>query len=433
MANLEQHRFSIFGINFYTPAIALALAIAFLLIVVATQAAQAQTYQVIYNFPNGANPEAGLTMDAGGNLYGTTAGNGVGGNVGTVFELIHRGSGWTLNPLYSFKDDGSDGATPTARVLFGPNGALYGTTSAGGGSGCGGVGCGTVFSLRPSPTACKTALCPWTETVLYRFAGSPDGATPGYGDLAFRAGNIYGTTINGGDSNEGVVYELTPSGSGWTESVIYRFTQGAGTDGFEPFAGVIFDTAGNLYGTTYGGGSLLGGTVYQLTPSGSGWTENILDNFVHGGTGPDFPIGGLIFDGSGNLYGATPYGGINRRGVVYELTPSGGGWTESDLYAFNGTVGPYCSLTLDPGGNLYGTTYEEGIVNGGCPLGCGTVFKLTQTGGNWTETDLYDFTGINGDGTQPISNVVFDSGGNLYGTTTFGGSHNGGIVWEITP
>lgn len=215
----------------------------------------------------------------------------------------------------------------------------------------------------------------------------------------------------------------------------YRFTQGGGTDGGEPFAGVIFDTAGNLYGTTYGGGSGFGGTVYQLTLSDSGWTENILDNFVYGGTGPDFPVGGLIFDGSGNLYGATPYGGTYRTGVVYELTPSGNGWTESNLYSFpNGGAGPYCSLTMDPAGNLYGTTYADGIVNnGGCPFGCGTVFKLAPTGGIWTETDLYDFTGINGDGTRPISNVVFDSSGNLYGTTTFGGSRNGGVVWEITP
>jgi len=431
MASPGQHRIWIFSL----PAANAALAIAFLLIAGTTQPAQAQTYQIIFNFTNGANPEAGLTMDAAGNLYGTTAGNGVGGNVGTVFKLTHRGSGWTLSLLYSFNADGSDGATPIARVLFGPDGALYGTTEVGGG-----YGYGTVFSLRPPATVCRAISCPWTETVLYSFAGSPDGAYPGYGDLAFdRAGNIYGTTINGGDSNEGVVYELTPSGRGWTESVLYRFGQGGGTDGFEPFAGVIFDGAGNLYGTTYGGGSTLGGTVYQLTPSGSGWTENIIANFVHGGTGPDSPIGGLIFDGSGNLYGATPYGGINRRGVVYELTPSGGGWTESDLYAFvspSGSAGPYCSLTLDAAGNLYGTTYEDGINNGDCGNGgngCGTVFKLTQTGGIWTETDLYDFTGINGDGTQPISNVVFDSSGNLYGTTTFGGSHYGGIVWEITP
>jgi len=195
-----------------------------------------------------------------------------------VFKLTHRGSGWALNTLYSFRG-GQDGAFPEARAIIGPDGALYGTTAGGGGGSCTQYyysGCGTVFRLAPPASACKIALCPWTETVLYRFTGQTDGASPTLGDLLLfdQAGSLYGTASLGGSSNCtqgcGVVFKLTPSNGGWTETTVYSFT---GPDGAWPFGGLIFDAAGNLYGTTESGGSYNYGAIYELMPSDSGWNE----------------------------------------------------------------------------------------------------------------------------------------------------------------
>ena len=393
---------------------------------------------IIHNFTggqDGGNPYTGLTMDKAGNLYGTTYYGGH--DFGTVFRLKRSGSNWTLNPLYSFFGQTyGDGGLPDARVIVGPDGSLYGTTEVGGGTDCfGGVGCGTVFNLRPKPTACLTGpnSCPWTETVLYRFSGGPDGGSPD-GDLLFdQAGNIYGTTQYGGANDNGVVYELTPSGGSWTESVLYSFR--GGSDGGVPYAGVIFDQAGNLYGTTRAGGDLgcsfIGnygcGTVFQLTPSGSGWAENVLYNFTGGNDG-GLPNAGLISDKSGNLYGATITFGAGGGGTVFELTPSNGSWTLKTLHSFTGAPlvanGPHGTLVMDGAGNLYGTT-----VSG--PVYYGTVFELSPSNGGWTYKDLYDFTG-GSDGEFPYCNVVIDAKGNLYGTTYGGGSQGVGVVWEIT-
>ena len=398
---------------------ALAMAIVFTL----TQSAQAQTFKVIYNFTAGGDgryPYAGLTMDRAGSLYGTAAYGGGGGG-GTAFRLSRRGSGWAFNPLHSFAG-GNDGANPYAGVVFGPDGSLYGTTYSGGG----GDG-GTVFNLKPPAAACKTALCPWTETVLYGLAN------PGLGDLIFdQAGNLYGTTLGGGLNSYGTAYKLAPSDGGWTGSILHSFTGGINGDGALPDAGLIFDRVGNLYGTTYGGGSgncfpTGCGTVYQLTPSGSGWTENVLYNFQNGGDG-DYPTAGLIFDPSGNLYGSTSNGGSGGGGTVFKLTLSGGSWTYSLVYSFTGSVddtcGPWGTLVMDGAGNLYGTTYCDGA------NGAGNIFKLTPEGGGWTYTSLHDFGGS--DGIYPYCSVVFDASGNLYGTTPFGGAYGHGVVWEIT-
>jgi uncharacterized repeat protein (TIGR03803 family) len=396
-----------------------ALAIAFMLIVVAAQPAQAQTYSVIHNFTgamDGRYPYAGVTLDKAGNVYGTTYG--YPGSYGTVYELKHKGSGWTVSPLYSFTG-GYDGAYPTARVIFGPNGTLYGTTEQGG------SGYGSVFNLRPSAAACRTALCPWTETVLYAFADEGGAFYPLFGDLLFdQAGNIYGTTQSGGQFDAGTVYEMTGSGSNWTESVLYSF---AGTDGNAPYAGVIFDSAGNLYGTTYYGGLDSYGTVFELTKS-IGWTESCINSFRNGSDG-SYPWAGLIFDQSDSkLYGATSDGGTGGGGTVFELTPGANcNWTLKTLYSFTGgyQCGPRGTLFMDPSSsNLYGTTYCDG------KYGFGNIWELIYP--NWTYKDLYDFTGAN-DGGNPISNVVFDANGNLYGTTYGGGSQGVGVVWEITP
>jgi uncharacterized repeat protein (TIGR03803 family) len=246
--------------------------------------ARTQSFTVLHDFSganDGGSPSGVLTIDRGGSLYGTANGGGAHFD-GTVFMLKHSGSNWLFNLLYSF--DGAGGANPSAAVVFGPNGTLYGTTTGGGNPACL-FGCGTVYKLQPQTVACKTALCPWTHTLLYQFSGGADGGEPGYGDVIFdAAGNMYGTTLGGGAFTEGVVYELTPSGSGWTESVLWSFGQPG--DGREPFSGVIFDRSGNLFGTTFEGGAGNTGTVFELMPTMSGWTDSILSN---GG----YPIAGL--------------------------------------------------------------------------------------------------------------------------------------------
>src|SRR5271166_258725 len=275
MKSPGQHRIRIFEINFRAVTIALTLTLLFASVAVLTPAAQAQTFNVIHTFTgagDGGSPSAGVTFDkAEKNLYGTTYYYGTHG-YGAVYQLKQKQGKWTVNPLYSFAG-GKDGAYPQARVIFGPDGSLYGTTDEGGSSNL-----GTVFKLRPPASACKTALCAWTETELYAFKGSADGAYPGLGDLLFdQGGNIYGTTVNGGSPhNIGVVYELTPSGPSWTESVLYSFS---GNDGATPWSNVTFDSAGNLYGTTDVGGLYSSGTAFQLMPSMGGWTENILNNW----------------------------------------------------------------------------------------------------------------------------------------------------------
>lgn len=408
-----------------------ALTIVVLLAFAVTQSAQAQTYTVVHNFTggqDGASPRAGLTPDAAGNLYGTTYSGGSG--YGTAYELTHNGSGWSFNLLYSF-GGGNDGAGPFARVNIGPNGGLYGTTrSGGGGTGCNRYdydGCGTVFSLQPPPNAYPPAS--WTDTVLYRFSGGSDGAHPAAGDLIFdQAGSIYGDTYQGGSSGCGAVFKLTRSGSSWTEGVLYAFT--GGIDGCFAHA-VTFDQLGNLYGTGWIGGTHSLGTVFELTPSGPPWTENTLYSF-QGGTDGQVPVAGVIFDGSGNMYGSTSQAGQGGGGTVFELTPSGGGWTFSTLHGFSGSNGPEATLVMDRGGSLYGTTNGDGL------YGYGSAFKLTPSGGGtWTYTSLHDFTG-GSDGANPFSNLVFDASGNLYGTASAGGTGSAcsggcGVVFEITP
>lgn len=411
--------------------VTLAMAMVFALTVALSQATQGQTYTVIHTFTggaDGASPQSGLTIDAAGNLYGTAIGGG-GGGYGAVFKLHHVNSGWIFTPLYAFTGS-NDGAEPSSRVIFGPGGSLYGTTTAGGGGPCSGInyspGCGTVFNLRPSATACKTALCPWVENVLYRFTGGSDGAYP-LGDLTFdQAGSIYNTTYLGGSYGFGVTYELMPSNGGWAQSVIYSFTGGA--DGATPAGGVIFDRSGNLYGTSSGGYTNGYGTVFQLTPSGSsGWIYNVIYTFQNGSDGA-YPSAGLILDGSGNLYGTTSINGPDNGGTVFELTPSHGGWMFIGIHRFTGCdlICLTDSLVMDRAGNLYGTTFGAGA------YGFGNVFKLTPLNDNWIYSSLHDFTG-GSDGLSPEGGVALDANGNLYGTTTNGGAYNDGVVWEIRP
>jgi uncharacterized repeat protein (TIGR03803 family) len=396
-----------------------------------TIGAQAQTYSVLYTFTggqDGANPIAGLAMDRAGNLYGTAELGGGGGlcngnGCGTVFKLVRKGSGWVLISLYGFTG-GNDGAFPQARVTIRPNNSFYSTTAQGGAAGCD-SGCGTVFNLRPANAR--------TETVLHQFGTGADGFFP-YGDLTFdQAGNIYGTTSFGGVSKLGTVYVLKNVDGQWQESVIYSFS---GSDGASPSAGVIFDNAGNIYGTTTAGSPVGYGTVFQLTRSDSGWTEKTLYAFQNGSDGA-YPVGGLIFDRSGNLYGTTSAAGSGSGGggTVFRLRPnSDGSWTFNVLYSFSGNYGggPQSTLVMDSERNLYGTTQSDGAHS------FGSVFKLTRSGHMWTYFDLYDFT-FGSDGYLPYGSLILDANGNLYGTTAQGGNLSGcmgngcGVVFEITP
>jgi len=384
--------------------------------------ASAQTFTVLHNFTNGndgSTPWAGLTIDRAGNLYGTTSG--FTRASGTVFRLTQRSGTWVFGTLYSFTG-GDDGANPETRVVFGPDGSLYGTTTQGG------LGSGTVFKLQPRPTACPTTFCPWKERVLYAFGtdGGGDGAYPS-GEVTFdRTANIYGVTAEGGAYETGTAYELALSNGTYSHSTIYSFDEYGKNEAY-PAGLLSFDSSGNLYGIAAGVLSL-DSKVYELVPSPSGWTETTVFNQFTDASG-ERPTGGVILDASGNLYGAVSFRGANNGGAVYKLSAEGGNWIFDVLFSFQGNgnpSGPASFLYMDSAGNIYGTTYQDGAQNHG------SVFKLTPQNGSWLYTSLHDFTG-GSDGSEPVSNVVLDSSGNLYGTTSAGGAFGYGVVWEITP
>jgi uncharacterized repeat protein (TIGR03803 family) len=354
--------------------------------------AAAQELTTLYAFTggDGANPGLGLIADPAGNLYGTTGGGGASGQ-GTVFQLDPSGN---LTVLHSFT--GGDGSHPRAGLIADAAGNLYGTTITGGATDV-----GTVFQLTPSGDL----------NVLYSFTGGSDGALPFAGVIADAAGNLYGTTIDGGAGGQGTVFQLDPSG---TLTVLYSPDDGS------PWAGLLADAAGNLYGTIDAGDGP--GTIFQLTPSG---TLNVLHRF----TGRDgaIPHGRLIADAAGNLYGTTHNGGTSGYGTVFQLDSSG---TVTVLHSFTGGSDgayPEAGLIADTAGNFYGTTY------GGGAGGQGTVFQVTLSG---ALTVLHSFTGGT-DGGRPVADLLADAAGNLYGTTGFGGTTAScpggcGTVFELT-
>ncbi|MGA2373793.1 MAG: choice-of-anchor tandem repeat GloVer-containing protein [Candidatus Korobacteraceae bacterium] len=409
--------------------------------------APAQTFTVLHTFTGGADGYAptSVVSDGAGNLYGDAA---YGGNYesscnyvgtqtgcGVVFKMSHHGSSWIFDPLASF--DGANGYDPLQGITIAPNGTLYSTTFYGGPGGpeCRsfGPGCGTVVELRPPASFCQSFSCPWTVSDIHQFVGGPsDGQFPELGSLTMdAAGNLYGTTLSGGEYGDGMVYEMSPSGNGWTMSVLYNFGF-ADIDGIGPEGGVVFDKFGNLYGVAIQGGAGLG-TVYQLSPSSSGWNIHLVHSFNYETDGAN-PLGTPVIDSSGNIYGTTLSYGPNNAGTVWEASPSnGGGWNFSVLYAFAGPgEGSYGGLLMDSAGNLYGAT-ESGGTNG-----YGTVFKLSPGNGGWSYTSLHDFS-EGSDGSGPLSNLSMDSAGNLYGVTGYGGQigpsclSGCGVVFEITP
>jgi uncharacterized repeat protein (TIGR03803 family) len=376
------------------------------LLAAAGGAAQAdgQTFSVLHNFsgPDGAAPQSVLIMDSSGNLYGTTA-NGGSGGYGTAFKLD---SSAALTPLTNLSTSSGDGYSPYAGlVLYAGN--LYGTTYQGGSSYC-----GTVFKIDSNGVL----------STVYNFPGGADGAHPAAALIADGAGNLYGTTYSGG-TGYGTVFALNLSTGTltWTHALSYN-------DGANPEAGLVLDsTSGNLYGTTYFGGSYGQGTVFTITTSGAGFAVLHTFSGADGGN----PYGGLVRDSSGNLYGTTVYGGTAGYGTVFKLETSA---VLTTLYSFtNGTDGgnPNAGLAIDRAGNHYGVAEHGGNSTAtGCqggyysPPGCGTVFELTSSSGNYSFKVVHTFT--YGDGANPLAGLFIDSTGNIYGTTLYGGTPSSG-------
>ncbi|HEV8046874.1 MAG TPA: choice-of-anchor tandem repeat GloVer-containing protein [Terriglobales bacterium] len=302
--------------------------------------------------PDGALPESGVVRDKEGNLYGTTCCGGV-TNHGTVYKVSPEG---VETVLHNFAGP-PDGWGPVGGLVRDREGNLYGTTSMGGTGNCGnGYGCGTIFELTASGK----------ERVLYSFTGQSDGYTPLAGLHRDERGNLYGTTVIGGIYSVGTVYKLTRSGS---LTVLHSF---AGPDGANPTAVLVRDKAGNLYGTTGDGGAQNMGTVFEITTAGA---EKVLYSFTGGSSDGSYPRAGVARDANGNLYGTTYSGGSANKGTVFKVTPAG---AETILHSFTDSpdgANPVNKVTLDAKGNIYGMTFYGG--NTACSSGCGIVFKVT--------------------------------------------------------
>jgi uncharacterized repeat protein (TIGR03803 family) len=415
-----------------------------LLVFTACAAAQAQpTLTTLYNFTGGSdgfNPTAGVVIGSGGVLYGTTYSYGSFTNEGTAFSLTPpaaAGGAWTHTTIQEFT--GNNGVYVHGGLVIGSGGVLYGTCHNGGADN----DYGTAFSLTP-PSSPGGA---WTGDVIWEFA-TGYGNQPLAGMVIGKGGVLLGTT-----SVDSTVYELIPpasSGGAWTYHNVHIFT-GYPSDGNIPDGGVVIGKDGVLYGTTQRGGNSYCsglspgcGVVFSLTPPatpGGAWTEAVLHNFNNDGTDGFYPEAGVVVGLKGALYGTTFDGGTDNYGTVFSLTPPaspGGAWTYAILYSFvGGSDGahPLASLTVGRHGVLYG------ITNTGGPTNNGTVFSLTpptSPGGPWSEAVLHSFSGS--DGSEPTAPVVIGSGGVLYGTTELGGSHicgglgNGcGTVFSLTP
>jgi len=399
----------------------------------------ASTETVLHNFggrTDGFEPVATLVFDSQGNLYGTTLYGGLecmgGLGCGLAFQLRPNSDGsWSEYVIHNFT--GTDGERPNSPLVLDSRGNVYGTTETSTSSGY-----GTVFELTPNGDGS------WAESILHAFVGSWDGGYPHA--IAFdRSGRLYGTTSFNSNGFAGVFRLAEVSPQYWYELVLHSFSGARGADG-DPVGILTFDAAGAIYGTTYDGGPRGSGTVFKLARDRGdpGWTETVLYTFkgraFGGGSDGANPYGGLVFDAAGNLYGTTEWGGPIAMGTVFKLSPNAdGSWSESVLYTFKGGSDgghPRAGLALDEAGNLYGTTAGGAAGMENPSYSYGTVFELTppKNPGPWTETVLYQFQG-GLDGGTPVGGVVLDSAGNLYGTTVYGGAYGsqGGVVFEITP
>lgn len=376
-------------------------------------AAQQVNTLFAFDFLSGNQSHAPVIFDASGNIYGTTTFGGTTGD-GVVFRMTPNGDGtWNENTCYNFGSVEGDGANSYAGLAMDAAGNLYGTTRNGGGQN----EAGTVFEM----TVAADGTC--TETILHSFPGGNDGALLMSPVTLDAAGNLYGTTEGGGSQQGGIVYELSPptnGGTEWTETILFNFNSNGGLTGYAPVGGMVFDKAGNLYGTTKAGGAG-GGTVFQLTP-GSPWKRTTLHSFGVRNSDGIGPEGTLSFDAAGNLFGTTiAFGSSPNGGTAFELSPVGKNWMFKVIYRFSTGSQPYAGLIPDAQGNVYGTT--EGAN--------GKVFQLSPAQGLWTFSKLADL--VRPGGSHSFANLIFGSDGNLYGTTSIGGPAIAGTVFSVAP
>ena len=394
----------------------------------------AQNLQLLHTFEGGDGLAPGaLTLDSAGNLYGAAAEGGIQNcpvpnraGCGTIFELL-QSSNWAFKTLYQFQSR-TDGWAPNSPLTLDASGNLYGTTLDGGIEGGG----GTVFVLRRICGGLSCNQIVWSKTVLYRF-GQCNGSGTNGGLVFDNAGNLYGTTIQYCDQHTGEAYELSPGqnlNGAWNLTRQYIFP--GSPDGSWPEGPLTFDRAGNLYGSTLGGGNSDLGTVYRLTPAGKAWSECVLYSFTGGADGRK-PIGSVIFDRAGDLYGVT--NGDSQPSGVFELPPATcGSGTASPVFDFLPGEGAHLDsgLVMDGLGNLYGAAPFGGM------YGYGSVYKLAWTSNGWSFSSLHDFTG-GSDGSTPQGPLAIDASGNLYGSAAAGGDlgcNSGlgcGTAWMITP
>ena len=381
----------------------------------------ASTEKVLWNFAGGSDGSQPWSnyfiSDAKGNLYAATAGGGT-YSAGTVFMLSPAGK---ETVLYEFTGANGDGNAPHGRLAFDAKGNIYGTTQSGGTNGT-----GTVYELSKRSGV-------WTEKVIYNFSATgADGISPSAGMTIAPDGTMYSTTPDGGAYSGGVIFSLKKTVKGWKETVIHNIN--FPSEGGFPYEGVMRDAAGNLYGVAPAGGASQQGVVYRLSPSKNGWVDTVLYSFTgQNGDGSGLYWIDLISDATGNIYGATSFGGTNGTGTVWELVYSKTkkSYSESILYEFGSSGSgdgnnPYGGLAMDSKGNLYGTALNGGSSN------LGAFYRLTKQGKTWKETILHSFVGAN-DGAQPTGNPYIDAQGRLYGMAETGGTANLGIVYRIKP
>src|SRR6516164_1725228 len=389
--------------------------------------ARATTTDVIFSFneDDGEYADTDLETDSAGNIFGTTVLGGDHGS-GAVFQLSPTRSGWVHTVLYSFTG-GADGGEPYKGVTIAPGG--YSATDVSGLYGTavtgGSGGCEGGCGVVYKLTKSNGT---WNQTVIYAFTGAEDGSRPGARVTVDRSGDVYGMTPTGGTYGVGTIYKLHPHAGSDTFQVIHTFT--GGNDGATGSAGRMLLQHGRLFGAATAGGMYGSGVVFELTPTAVGeWDFRTLYSF-HGQPDGSFPYGALLRAGSGKIYGTTYYGGNNGIGSVYELSPRlVGEWDERVIYSFqpgNDGNSPISNLVRDAAGNLYGTTSEGG-------LGSGTIFKLSPIGGGqWTESVVHPFAGPP-DGGFSYNGMVVDRFGNFYGATVHGGTDNDGCVYKFTP
>jgi uncharacterized repeat protein (TIGR03803 family) len=386
-------------------------------------AASASTEKVVWNFAggtDGSQPWSNYFIsDAKGNLYGATAAGGT-FDAGVVFKRSPTGK---VKILYEFKGQANrDGQAPHGRLAFDADGNIFGTTQQGGINGT-----GTVYELSPRRHG------EWKERVIYNFSATgADGNSPSAGMTIAPDGTMYSTTPDGGAYSGGVIFSMTKTTNGWKQAVIHSIN--FPSEGGFPYEGLMMDAAGNLYGVAPAGGSAGGGVVYQLSHTNRGWVDRVIYNFTgQNGDGSGLYWIDLISDASGNIYGATSFGGTNGNGTVWELVYSATkkSYKEQILYEFGASGSgdgnnPYGGLAMDSNGNLYGTA-----LNGGSS-GLGAVYKLTKQGNSWKETILHNFKGGN-DGNQPTGNPFINTNGKVFGMTQSGGTSNLGVIYRVTP